>query len=73
MRNMASPIRRAEAVHRWQMMVARRLPWNTLTILPCERLAGHFDWAIRRHGQLVERSDRHYPSEQAPRETASGA
>ena len=30
----------------------------TLTISPSERLTGHFEWAIRRHGRLVERSDR---------------
>jgi len=45
----------------------------TLTILPCERLAGHFDWAIRRHGKLVERSDRHYPSERSARESGQAA
>jgi hypothetical protein len=27
----------------------------TLTILPNERTAGQFEWAIRRHGKLVER------------------
>ena len=27
----------------------------TLTIVPSERLAGHFDWVIRRHGNLIER------------------
>jgi hypothetical protein len=45
----------------------------TLTILPNERLVGHFDWAIRRHGKLVERSDRHYPSEQSARESGQAA
>ena len=45
----------------------------TLTILPCERLAGHFEWAIRRHGKLVERSDRHYRSEQLAQESGQAA
>jgi hypothetical protein len=45
----------------------------TLTISPSERLAGHFDWAIRRHGKLVERSDRRYPSEQSAREQGQAA
>jgi len=45
----------------------------TLTILPSEPLAGHFDWALRRHGKLVERSDRHHPSEQSARESGQAA
>jgi hypothetical protein len=45
----------------------------TLTILPSERLTGHFDWAIRRHGKLVERSDRPYPSERSARESGQAA
>ena len=45
----------------------------TLAILPRERLAGHFDWTIRKHGKLVERSDRLYSSEQSARESGQAA
>ena len=45
----------------------------TLTISPNGRLAGHFDWAIRRHGTLVERSDRPHPSERSARENGQAA
>ena len=45
----------------------------TLTILPIERLTGHFEWAIRRHGKLVERSDRPYPSERSAQESGQAA
>jgi hypothetical protein len=73
-------------VHRRQMMVRLAVSCQqsgmnddsatspyTLTILPCERLSGHFDWVIRRHGKLVERSDRHYPSEPLARESGQAA
>jgi hypothetical protein len=45
----------------------------TLTISPSERTARHFDWTIRRHGKLVERSDRPYPSERSARESGHQA
>lgn len=45
----------------------------TLTILPNGRLAGHFDWAIRKHGKLAERSDRPHPSEQSARKSGEEA
>jgi hypothetical protein len=45
----------------------------TLAILPSERLAGQFDWTIRKHGKLVERSDRPYPSERSARESGQAA
>ena len=45
----------------------------TLTILPCEKPLGHFQWEIRRSGKLVERSDRPYPSEKAARESGENA
>jgi hypothetical protein len=45
----------------------------TLTITLSERTAGHFEWAIRRHGKLVERSDRPYPSERSARESGQAA
>ena len=30
----------------------------TLEVLPVEKPAGHFHWAIRKHGKLLQRSDR---------------
>ena len=45
----------------------------TLTISPSERLAGHFDWTIRRDGKLVERSDRPHPSERSARESGQAS
>lgn len=35
----------------------------TLDIVPNPRLAGHFDWIIRKHGKLLQRSDRPQRSE----------
>jgi hypothetical protein len=35
----------------------------TLEIIPNPRLTGHFDWIIRRHGKLIQRSDRPQRSE----------
>jgi hypothetical protein len=45
----------------------------TLEVLPCEKPAGHFQWAIRKHGKLIERSDRPYPSERSARESGQTA
>ena len=45
----------------------------TLAISPSERTPGHFDWAIRKHGKLVERSDRSYPSERSAQESGQAA
>jgi hypothetical protein len=45
----------------------------TLTISPSERTAGHFEWAIRRHGKLIERSDRLYSSERSAQESGQTA
>jgi len=44
-----------------------------LTVLPSERSSGRFEWAIRKHGKLAERSDRSYPSEKAAREDGQSA
>ena len=44
-----------------------------LEVLPCEKPAGHFQWAIRKHGKLVERSDRAHPSEHSARESGQAA
>src|SRR5689334_17158844 len=46
---------------------------STRTISPSERTGGHFDWAIRRLGTLVERSDRPCPSERSARESGQAA
>jgi hypothetical protein len=45
----------------------------TLEVLPTEKRAGHFQWAIRKHGNLIERSDRAYPSERSAREQGQAA
>jgi hypothetical protein len=45
----------------------------TLTVVPSEKRAGHFDWVIRRHGNLIERSDRLYSSERSAQESAQTA
>jgi hypothetical protein len=45
----------------------------TLTILPCDRLAGHFEWDIRNHGKLVQRSDWPHRSERSARENGQTA
>ncbi len=45
----------------------------TLEVLPCEKPAGHFQWAIRKNGKLVERSDRPHPSERSARERGHAA
>jgi hypothetical protein len=39
----------------------------TLEVTPSEKPAGHFRWAIRQHGKLLQRSDRSHPSEEAAR------
>lgn len=45
----------------------------TLDITPAQRTAGHFEWAIRKHGKLVERSDRPQSSERSAREKGQAA
>ena len=44
-----------------------------LAVLPSQRTPGRFEWAIRKHGKLAERSDRSYPSERAARQDGQGA
>jgi hypothetical protein len=39
-----------------------------LEISPCKKPAGHFQWAIRERGKLIQRSDRPHPSEENARE-----
>jgi hypothetical protein len=45
----------------------------TLEIQPCAKPAGHFAWAIRKHGKLLERADRPHPSERSARERGEAA
>ena len=40
----------------------------TLDVQPCESPAGHYRWTIRKHGKLLQRSDRPHPSERSARE-----
>lgn len=40
----------------------------SLDIFPCEAPAGHYRWTIRKHGKLLQRSDRPHPSERSARE-----
>lgn len=39
----------------------------TLDVIPSERNPGAFEWTIRRHGKLIQRSDRLQRSEEAAR------
>jgi len=39
----------------------------SLEVSPCEKPAGHFQWAIRQHGKLIQRSDRPHPTEDKAR------
>lgn len=39
----------------------------TLEVIPSERNPGAFEWTIRRHGKLIQRSDRIQRSEEAAR------
>jgi hypothetical protein len=45
----------------------------TLEVTPCAKPSGHFAWAIRRHGKLLERSDRPHHSERSARERGEEA
>ena len=45
----------------------------TLEALPCDKRAGQFRWVIRKHGKLIERSDKPYFSEQAARAKGQAA
>lgn len=41
----------------------------TLEILPPKADGGSYQWAIRKHGKMMQRSDRNYYSEAKARET----
>ncbi|MCE4224917.1 hypothetical protein HCU64_14230 [Methylobacterium sp. C25] len=40
----------------------------SLEIIPPKAEGGSYQWAIRKHGKMAERSDRYYPSEAKARE-----
>jgi hypothetical protein len=39
----------------------------SLEVTPCAKPAGHFQWAIRERGKLLQRSDRPQPTEDKAR------
>lgn len=45
----------------------------TLEIIQLDKPAGHFGWALRRSGKLLERSDRAHPTEAKARESGMRA
>jgi hypothetical protein len=45
----------------------------SIEVTPLAKPEGHFQWAIRRSGKLVERSDRPHRSEAKARESALDA
>ena len=45
----------------------------TLEVVPCPRKPGMFEWAIRRNGQLIQRSDRLQRSEDEARKDGTRA
>lgn len=45
----------------------------TVEVLPCLKPERHFISAVRKHGQLLERSDRTYESEKAYRDALKAA
>jgi hypothetical protein len=45
----------------------------TLEIIQLDRPAGHFGWALRRDGKLLERSDRAFTTEAKARESGMKA
>lgn len=44
-----------------------------LEIIPAAKPAGHFEWTIRKHDKLVERSDRAHASERSALERGQAA
>ncbi|HEV2557033.1 MAG TPA: hypothetical protein VGU45_00240 [Microvirga sp.] len=48
------------------MTEASTFPYS-LEVSPCEKPAGHFQWAIRERGKLIQRSDRPHASEEKAR------
>ena len=44
-----------------------------LDVVLCAKPAGHYAWAIRRSGKLLERSDRLYSSERSARKSGEEA
>ncbi len=60
-------VARVRACHKPRMSTDTTYPYS-LEVSPCEKPAGHFSWAIRERGKLIQRSDRPHPSEQKARE-----
>lgn len=54
--------KRAYSVYMRLMADSTSTPY-TIEISPITKPAGQFQWAIRRNGKLVERSDRPHPTE----------
>lgn len=53
-----------ERLHESASVMSDQLTYPyTLEVMPASKPAGHFDWVIRRHGKLVQRSDRAYGEE----------
>ena len=63
----ARVVREARPCHISRMTTEQKSPYS-LEVFPCERPAGHFEWAIRERGKLLQRSDRKHPSEDKARE-----
>ena len=62
----------AAAWHNPRMNENAMYPY-TVEVQPSEKPAGTFQWAIRKHGKLVQRSDRSQRSEEAARKEAEKA
>ena len=45
----------------------------SIEVSPLPKPEGHFGWAMRKYGKLVERSDRPHPTEHKARESALAA
>ncbi len=48
-------------------------PTHPYTLDVSERPGGHFEWAIRERGKLLQRSDRSHPSERDARQKGEAA
>jgi hypothetical protein len=49
------------------MSIDQTYPYS-LEVFPAEKPAGHYQWAIRERGRLLQRSDRAHPSEEKARQ-----
>jgi len=60
------------AVEELDMSIASTHPY-TLDVKASDRTAGLFEWSIRRHGKLIQRSDRFQRSEDGARKDGEKA